>query len=223
MAVVAVSTKTGLGSGNYLGEYAFASLPAASLSTYKTALATDIGANGTMLRSNGTRWLTSHGSAVLKGLGAPVTGIANSETNVLQTLLPAGSWQTNDTLRLWIAPTKSGTTDTCNLTVRIGTAGTTGDTAITGLSAYVTLVAGTVGGGSIYDIKLISATSAQRMGTTATGISGYNGGSGSGSLIAATTITDASANALYISINLASSGATNTVGVNAAQIQLITP
>jgi hypothetical protein len=72
------------------------------------------------------------------------------------------------------------------------------------------------------DIKLISATSAQKLGAQA---------NSAGSLAvaatiagaAATVITDASANPLYISIGLAAGGATDTLTAQSAAIQLITP
>lgn len=206
-----------------IGDYAYAALPAASAYTGKTAYATNLGANGSVLQSNGTRWRAVNGTAVLKALAAPVSGVVNSETIVLQTLIPAGAWQTNDTIRIWISGTKSGSTDAYLMSARIGTAGTTADTVITGLSAFSLMTATGLTGGAVFDIKLLSATSVQRTGGTTSGQGTYTAGSSSGAIAAATTISDASANALYVSVSIYSGGASNTVAALTGQIQLITP
>lgn len=199
-----------------------ASYPAASYSGYE-AYCSDLGANGTRMVSNGTRWRPVNGETTLKTVAAAQTGITSAETIVLQSLIPAGAWQVNDTIRIWLAATKSGTTDSGLLSVRVGTAGTTADTAITTLSAYTLMAAAGVAGGSISDIKLVSATTAQRLGTSSGATGTYQTASGSGAAAAATTISDASTNALYVSVTLKSSAANDTVGVQSGQIKLITP
>lgn len=184
-------------------------------------LFTDLGASGTLMRYAGSRWRPLAGQAQLASLGAAVTGIATSETNVLQTLIPAGAWQNNDTLRVFITGAKSGTTNSLQFFVRVGTAGTTADTVITGMSGHVLLGAAQVAGGAIYDIKLISATSAQKIGSNQSATMSY--AIGTTAAAAATTITDASANALYVSVNINSSGSPDTVSATSAQIVLVTP
>jgi len=184
-------------------------------------LFTDLGASGTLMRYANSRWRPLAGQAQLASLGAAVTGIANSETIVLQTLIPAGAWQNNDTLRIWFATIKSGATDNANITVRVGTAGTTADTAITGLSALAIMTATGRSVGGIFDINLVSATSAQKVGSNSGGNGAYVGSQTAAA--AATTITDASANALYVSVSLASSSTNDTLTMQTAQIQLITP
>lgn len=165
----------------------------------------------------------SGGSAQLKSLGATVTGITNSEQIVMQTQLAPGQWQTNGVIRIWLTTTKSGITDSGNITVRVGTAGTTADTAITGLSAFELMAASGLAGSAIFDIKLVSATSALKVGVNNVNNHAYQSGSGSTAAPAATAITDATANALWVSVSLASSGATNTVGATTGQIELISP
>lgn len=221
MTVTTDPLKTGISALKYLGERTQATLPSAASWSGYTATLTDLGENGTYVHSNGTRWRVLNGSGSLKTLGAAVTGIANSETIVLQTLIPAGAWQTNDLLLFNnLSILKSGTTDTGRLTVRIGTAGTTADTAITGLSAMsIVSAANTMYGASPLGIKLVSATSAQRLGQNS--IVPF-GGASSGS-IAATTISDASSNALYVSVSLSSSGTTDTLTIQSADIQISTP
>ena len=211
-------------SNNQLPRYAFASLPAANaVPVGYRVIATNLGANGTELISNGTRWRPIAGIAVLKDLGAPVSGIANSEVIRLQTLLPANALQVNDTLRIWLALAKSGATDYGLVTVRMGTAGTTGDTAITSLSAAIELGAVSISGAAIFDIKLISATSAQRIGTGAAQTGTYTTLVNTSAAAAATTISSVSANPIYVSASAYSSSTNDTITIQSGQIQLITP
>lgn len=185
---------------------------------YTPYYATDIGEKGTQLIYFGSRWYVQNGSGSLKTLGAAVTGIANSETIVLQTLIPAGAWQTNDTVRLWFGVTKSGTTDTAIYSIRVGTAGTTADTAITGYSAGTLLIAANRTYSNAADIKLVAATSAVKP------ASGFpTTGAGNTAESAATVISDVSANPIYVSLTIRSSGTTDTVGITTGSIQLLTP
>lgn len=206
------------GSGTWSAKPAPSTVPAGSM-----YFASDVGENGTLFQSNGTRWRALNGQAALKCLAAPTGNISNSETNVIQTVLPVGSWQTNDTLRIWLAGSKSGTTDAGNVTVRIGTTGTTADAAITGLAAFALMGPTGLTASAIFDIKLISSNSAQKLGTNTANTHGYQQGSGATAAAAATAIADASTNALYVSVNVASGGSTNTVAVQSAHVQLITP
>lgn len=205
-----------------LSTQTWASLPAAASNTWAVTVASNLGANGALVTSNGTRWAPVGGSVTLKSLGNQVTGVANSETIVLQALIPAGAWQTNDTVRIWYTMTKSGSTNTGGVTVRVGTAGTTSDTAVMALPAQMS--AAQLNGGEIQDLKLISATTVQRIGGISAGNAGSFLGMFSGvAMPAAVTISDASANALFVTVTIQSSGVTDTVGMQSGQIQLITP
>jgi len=192
----------------------------ASAGSGQIYLFTDLGASGTLMRYANSRWRTLAGQAQLASLGAAVTGIGTSETIVLQTLIPAGAWQTNDTIQTTLDIGKSGTTDAASVYIRVGTAGTTADTAITGVSPVQVLTTASRSGSLNFNIKLVSATSALK-----TGNSTYSNGAYTATTApsAATTITDASANALYVSVSLISGGATDTLTAQAAQIRLITP
>lgn len=204
--------------------YAWANRPAANSVPLGTMVfMSDIGENGRLFQSNGTRWLPSSSTARLAKLGAPVSGITNTAQIVLRALLPANAWQTNDTIGVHLMMGKSGTTDTGLVTVYIGTTGTTSDTAVTGLSALAVMIAANRSGGFDYEIKLLSATSAQRMGTIIATGAGSTAGATTSSVPSATTITDASANPLYISVAIASGGATDTISVQDAHIRLETP
>ena len=187
------------------------------------AFVTDVGEGGNYYQYSTalTRWRALNGVATIKDLGAPSANVAASETIVLQALIPAGAWQTNDVLRIYVDLSKSGTTDTGALAIRIGTAGTTADTAVFNLASY--MAAATQSSGNIFDLKLLSATSVRRQGYTSTSNGHTYLGNSSNALDAAVTITSAAANALYVSVSIASSGATNTVAMTGGQIQLITP
>jgi hypothetical protein len=207
----------------YSGSGTWANRPSPIPANGTFYFATDVGENGTLLQSNGTRWRALNGRTTLKTLAAPVSGIAAAEQIVLQTLLPIGAWQNRDSLIIQLDTTKSGVTDTGLLTIRVGTLGTTGDTAITGFSSFQFMTAGGVAGGGTYEICLNSATSAQKMGANTNGQSSHSSPAGSATGATATTITDASANALHVSVGLLSGGATNTVAALAGSISLITP
>lgn len=175
-------------------------------------LFTDVGSSGTLMRYAGSRWRPLAGQAMLASLGATVTGITNTETIFLQTLIPAGAWQTNDLIRVIFSALKSGTTDTGVFTVRVGTNGTTADTSV---FASTALSAASRTYGLTKDIKLTAATSSQD-------IPVYLGASSS-ALVAAVAISSASANALYVSLSWTSGGTTDTISALTGTIQLITP
>lgn len=213
--------ETSVAAGNSGPVSTWSALPAAASNVGAIFRVSDIGANGAQFISNGARWRAVNGAATLAALGASITGISTTEQIVFQSFIPAGAWQANDIIRInKLALGKSGITNTGQLTIRIGTAGTVADTAITGLSNLAALAAGDQSGGFEFDIKLVSATSAQKVG----GNAGTSFGGGSSTTVAAaTTISSAAANALWVSVCLSSSGATDTVSVDSGQIQLVTP
>jgi hypothetical protein len=203
----------------------FASKPG-SPTTGQLYLATDIGGDtpGVMLIYSGTRWKPLGGRARLKTLGAPVTGLTNSESISLQASLPAGLLAVNDVVEVWSAGNKSGTTDTYNTTIRLGTAGTTADTAIQ--PALVESLVASLSFGTIYAFKITAATTSQRIGnsggTSAANIGGSYGGGNAGAQAAGVTISNVS-NALFLSVALVSGGATNTIGLYSGYIDWCTP
>lgn len=202
-----------------IGSSVFGSLPAAASNSGVMYLVTDVGEGpGTLMISNGTRWKPVNGRAALKTLSAAVAGLTNSEVVSLQTLLPAGFLNVGDELELWIALAKSGATDTGTFRMRIGTAGTTGDTDVVAHPS-VPMTVNNLTYGSKFGFKVASATTTQRTG--AQNSSPYSGSQNTAPP-AAVTISNVS-NALYISIGALSSGATNTITIQSCQINLITP
>lgn len=162
------------------------------------------------------------GTTMLKTLGAAVSGIANSETIFMQAALAAGQWRPNGIIRIRFTASKSGTTDAANLTIRVGTAGTTGDTAITGFGPLQVMATTGRSGGFEFDVALVSDTSAMKVGSMSNGVSSY-GGQSSVAQVAATTISDAATNALYFSVAINSAGTTDTVTVNTGSIAMVNP
>jgi hypothetical protein len=205
----------------YAGSFTYATLPAATSYSGYRAYATDLGANGTLVISNGTRWRPLNGQSVLKDKGAAQSGITNAaETIVLQALLPAGSWQTNDTIRIVLALTKSGTTNSCICGIRCGTGGLITDTALLSPGGVIGAAGRSIG--LIFDFHLESATSVQKVGSQIDNGSGYGAQSATAAL-SPVAISSAASNALYISVGLSSNGATDTVAIQSGQILLVTP
>lgn len=170
----------------------------------------DAGTKGSHWIDDGTAWKPFNGQALLASADAQSATVANSETIKFQYQMPAAFWQVGDILRLDCGLQKSGTTDTCNILVRIGTAGTTAD-ATMGIGGSV-LTASQVSGGFIYDIRLESAT-------TATAITAVFLGYGSGTSSAFSTKTIANvSNQLWINLTIASSGVSNTVTLMGAKL-----
>jgi hypothetical protein len=205
----------------YAGSFTYATLPAAAGVSGYQAFATDLGANGTLLISNGTRWRPINGQTVLKDKGAAQSGITNAaEVIVIQTLLPVGSWQTSDTIRIVLALTKSGTTNSAICAVRCGTPGLITDTAILPAGGVIGAAGRSIG--LIFDFHLESATSVQKVGSQIDNGSAY-GVQSTTAAQSPVTITSAAANALYISVGLSSNGAADTVAIQSGQIILVTP
>jgi len=179
---------------------------------------TDVGADGTTVRWNGSRWKPVGGVANLKSFGPAVSGITNAtETIVLQTLIPAGLLQANDAIRVWLYPTKSGSTDAASGRFRMGTAGTIADTQI--LSGNWLGATG-ITGGFVWDAKIVSNTSVLRTGNN-NSTSSPIAGSGTSAIVAAVSITDVSTNPMYFSVTLVSGGATDTVACQNGYIQWV--
>jgi hypothetical protein len=168
------------------------------------------------LLDDGVRWRPVSGCVTLNTLTTVSSNIANSETVVFQYQIPANVVQQYDSLRLWFTFTKSGTTDTGLVKVRMGTAGTTSDTQI---FAATPLAAANRAGGWVLDFKLISATTIQQLASSNTGaVIGY-AQVGNPAIPAAVTITSAVANALYFNLTIAASSTNDTVALQDAHLQ----
>lgn len=209
----------------YAGSGTWANRPAVVPASGTQYFATDIGENGSVWQSNGTRWRALNGEAVLKFLTTSVAGIAAVETIILQSLIPAGVLQAGDLILVDnLAVTKSGSTDSTQLTVRVGTLGTVaGDTVLTGLSAYTLQGATTIGGGYTFLVRNVSTTSMQKMGNAATGAHSMFAGSTTAVAAATAGLADNSSNAVYFSVALKSSSTNDTISGLSCTIRIVTP
>jgi hypothetical protein len=185
----------------------------------KLQYVSDVGSSGSLWRSTGTRWKPVNGLAVLATLDTGLSGVANTETIAFQYLLPINALQTFDRLRFNLSLSKTGVTDSLALKVRVGTAGTTADTQVLSVSA---LSATARSGSMMFDFRLASATSLQQLGSSggASITSGYSNNT-SVANVAAVAITSAAANALYVTVTIASTSTNDTVGLLDAQLMLL--
>lgn len=188
----------------------WANIPAAG-NAGRMHFVSNAGTKGSVWLDDGTRWKPLNGFATLATLDTASSNIGNTETIVFQYLIPAGMWQTGDILRVYYGIEKSGTTDTLGFNVHVGTAGTTADTAVVNSTSLMS--AANRYYASYVDMRLNSANSAQQT-TPNFGISG------TAATLAAVTISSASANALYISVGINSSGTTDTVALRSSSVQL---
>jgi hypothetical protein len=195
-----------------IGPTTYANLPSASANPGMEAFVSDWGANGTKVRSINGRWLPMNGQTVLKRMGGAVSGIANTETILAQIQVPAGAIQSGDLIYIRMSANKSGTTDSIQVSLRVGTTGTVSDTAITGLSALSIASTTNVTSGVLFGVRVLSNTSMQKMGMNGTNFGSYSSGS-TGVIAAATTgLSDISSNAIWLTMTVKSSGTTDTVG-----------
>jgi hypothetical protein len=200
-----------------LGSSTFAGAASAASNSGAYLFITDLGANGALCRSNGSRWLPVGGRIVLKQAGAS-GAIGTTRTIVCQTQVPAGYMTTGDVICVTHAVTKSGAVDVGHNNVTIGTGGTTGDTSVMSAQTNI-LLAANVNAAAQLEFMIASATTAQRLGAQSG--NGYYGAGTANATQAATAISNVS-NALWINLAISSAGATNTVTSQYSRIELIT-
>lgn len=202
------------------GSSVWAAIPAANTVPQGSLwFATDIGSAGQFFKSDGsTRWHPVGGAINAYTLPAPSSSLCTSETILGQYLIPANLLQVGDTLRIWVSLGKSGTTNTLDTRIRIGTLGTVSDTIITGTSG-VNLLAANRSRGDIYDLSLVSATSIKKVGSSA--VAGSYSGVNTTAPPAATAIASAAANALYVSYTGLSNGSTDTMSLEDFKVQIV--
>jgi len=204
----------------FVPTYTWATKPA-TLPTGQPVFISNVGTKGSYWYYDGTRWKLVNGSVILAALDTTMSGIVNSETLALQYLMPATLWQLKDRIRVTFTFTKSGTTDSGTVRIRIGTAGTTGDGQMNNNSETI-LNAASRQAGLVQEYRLETATTVQMMSVAngALAVSGYSG-SGASAAVGATAVGNVS-NALYVSLFALSSSTNDTVSVVDAQIELRT-
>lgn len=177
--------------------------------TSRLIRATDVGVNGTILVSDGSKFNPS-GGAILLLNPVPVTGIVNSsETIQAQSgLIPKKLIRAGAKIRFFVSLYKSGTADTFTLRARLGTAGGAPDTilftnaALTSTSKAITwerVIARTSATTMLPNFDTTASTSFAAANTTDT---------------SEITVSDMDSNDLYLSISLwRSAGTTESVAI----------
>lgn len=180
-----------------LGPYAFNALPSASSYSGWVVKVSNVGGSaGSYWVSNGTRWMPLNGQTMVYLLPARATMSGVTEIVLGSALLPLGLMQNTDRVDLRVTVSKSATSETATLKLRIGTAGTIADTLITSSG---TLAGATISLGVVLSYRRESATSLQKLGN---GNSFTNGWSGSASTAypGPNTISSMDSSPIYLSI-----------------------
>lgn len=180
-----------------IGPCVFAALPTASVATGIVAKVSDVGGSGGSLWvSDGARWKPLNGSLQLYTM--PVRNTTSGVTEALlgQVFVPAGVLQNGDRLELKMSFSKSGTSETATIRLRIGTAGTTVDSLIASSNALVTT---NISMESRLKYRRQTATSVQKLGTSAS-FTGVEGSVTNGAFPAANTVPNMDTSGVYFSI-----------------------
>lgn len=173
---------------------------------------TDVGADGTLMIGDGTRYKAASGSAVLKALGSSLT--VTAEAIVIQTLFPAAFLRNDDCLEIRVVAGKSGVVDSATMRVRAGAVGDLTDDIVVEDAAFPATASR--GDTAIFEIRRVGATQLRPF---------YAGGysnSQTASFAAAVTVDSMDAAPFYVSITLERVGSTDTVQAHIASITLRT-
>ena len=196
--------------------------PSASLYPGAAFRFTDVGGHGgdgggNYFFSNGTRYKPVNGSITLDTIdtfNTGVTGVAEQQLNPNHIIIPAGVIQGFDRIRFWLGFSKSGTTDTATLNIRLGSAGVVTDT----LLAAIAIQATTLSAGFFMEFKRQSATTVQKQGS-ANALLSYAGESTS-AYPGAVTVQNLDTLAQYVSIGCVMGGTTDTPTLQDLTIEL---
>lgn len=219
---ISTNTLTGvisLSGGNFsftpIQNTSFAALPPAAENSGVIYRVTD--AANSLWESNGTRWRPVNGRAVIKTLPTEFSMSGTTAVKAFESILPAGCVKDGDTLQLRYTLGKSGTAETCQITVRLGTAGTTADTT---LSSFGPLVTTNISAGILADYKRLSAASVRKQGN------GANNSAFAGQSTAAVNspvaVSSLDSNAMYLAIWMANSAAVETSTMYDCILELVT-
>lgn len=143
----------------------------------------------------------------LYDLPAPSAMSGTSEVVLAQFSIAAGLMGVLDRLEMRLSASKSGTSETATIRVRVGTLGTTADTVV--YTSPSLLVSTNVSAGTLLDFKRSSETALQKLGS---GVStGAYGGASTVAYPAAVTVGDMDDAAYFVSVTAASSSTSETI------------
>lgn len=176
----------------------------------------DCGAKGAVMVSDGTIWKPLNGQALLASRDAISANVANTETVVLQAAIPVGMWQTGFMIVVNnITFTKSGTTDTGTIKIRVGTTGTTADTQILTNNSLGAANRSWRGDGYM---RLDSVTSVLPVGGNS---GGFQPGTTNSALSAIALASSTATNAFFVSVTISASSTNDTVALALGDIWLV--
>ena len=193
----------------------FAALPPAAENSGVIYRVTD--AANSLWESNGTRWRPVNGKAVIKTLPTEFSMSGTTAVKAFECILPAGSVKDGDTLQLRYTLGKSGTAETCQITVRLGAAGTTADTT---LASFGPLATTNISAGILADYKRLSATSVRKQGNGANN-SAFAGQS-TAAVNAPVTVASLDAAPAYLTIWMNNTAAVETSTMYDCILELVT-
>jgi len=197
-----------------LGGAAFLALPLGT-----RALVSDIGVEPIYLIRGTTRWRGDNGQVVKENAADVVINTA-SETICVQWQAKAGLLGNRAVVRLVIDDADSGTTTTYTGRVRVGTAGTTGDTQVIANATWMTAVGRAAG--TTIDFERRSATLVSQRGGLATGSnSAYMEATSSGARAADVAVSDMDANDVYFSLTMQPNNTTDTLTIYGGSIAIL--
>lgn len=171
---------------------------------------TDVGggtggvSGGTVMVWNGTRWRPIGGVVTLDAIDTANAGAANTTEQQLNTshiAIPSGLLADGDRIRVIMAASKSGTSDTATLRYRFGPAGTTADTLLTTISSLAATNQSYQDG---FEYKRLGATSIQQQGN------GSFKGASVAAFPSAVTVSSMDANPMFLSITAQMTSGTET-------------
>lgn len=152
--------------------------------------------NNCLFRSNGTRYIPVNRNGIIGSLDVEWVGAASAAEQIsFSRLLPASLLANGDILQVTISAGKSGTSETLESRIRLGTTGTTADTTIQG--PFNLLTATSISIGWFVSMRRDSATTIRKLG------SGANTTTFTGTPVAvatagATTVSDMGASPMYL-------------------------
>lgn len=174
---------------------------------------------GAVFISNGARWKPLNNDQVVDGIDTRNVGVAGPGEQILTStsvLQPAGLIGVSDKLDLDLTASKTGTSESCIIRVRLGQTRTSADALLT----QITSMAGANQSfANRFVFKRIGATTMQKMGN-GDPAGGYNGPSLS-ALPAATTIANLDNVGVYLSISAEMSGAAEIPAIEDMRLKLL--
>lgn len=208
--------------GGIVASFTFATLPA-TYAVGQPVWVSDIGralpavptaARGSLWMFDGTVWRPINGRVLLAAIDTSITGRNNSEVaTTFQYAAPAGFYKVKDRLEMRVTLAKSGTTDSGIFRWRFGSAGTTGDSALTSATVMATSARHA---GFIYEGRIEDATHAQAMARNDLGYGGTNTSALAGQITHGNV-----SGVLYSSVDAISSSTNDTMSIIDAELWLV--